>query len=102
MDEQSFSKYRVERRRAERYSIVCPVELENGNGMTCNQSIVGLLFKTDEPFTVGCAIGLFVLLECDENTFTRIHCQGTVVRIEPNSGQWNIAVDIKSFRFAHR
>ncbi len=102
MDEKSFLESSMDRRRAERYGIVCPVELENGIGTTCNQSTIGLLFETDGPFTLGDSISLFVLLECDEDIFTRIHCQGTVVRIEPYSGQWKIAVDIKSFQFTHR
>jgi hypothetical protein len=99
MEIQNFSEYDVERRRAQRYLIVCPVELKNGTATTRNQSTTGVLFETDRPFTVGDPIDLSITLERYENNLTRIRCQGKVVRVEPCPRGWLIAVDIGSFYF---
>lgn len=99
MGMKSFSEYDVERRRAQRYFIVCPVELENGTATTRNQSTTGVLFETDRSFTVGDPIDLSITLERYENNLTRIRCQGKIARVEPCTRGWAIAVDIGSFHF---
>ena len=88
-----------DRRRAPRYPVALPVEWENGTGMTCNVSTIGVLFKADEAFVVDIMIRFPLIVEHLDGAASYLCCEGKMVRVEPHGEQWGIAVEITSFWF---
>jgi hypothetical protein len=88
-----------DRRRAPRYPVVLPVEWENGTGITCNVSTIGVLFKADQIFVVGVMIRFSLVLNQLDGAASYLCCEGKMVRVEPHGEQWGIAVEITSFWF---
>ena len=88
-----------DRRRAPRYPVVLPVEWENGTGITCNVSTIGVLFKADQAFVIGVMIRFSLVLNQLDGAANRLCCEGKVIRVEPWEGQRDIAVKITSFWF---
>jgi hypothetical protein len=89
-----------ERRKALRFRVALPVELKDRTGVTCNVSVSGVLFETDQSFSLGEPIRLTLMLEyADPAQPIRLQCRGQVVRIERRDGQVGVAVAITAFRF---
>jgi hypothetical protein len=99
MIKESFLGSNKNRRRAKRYTIFCPVQFDKGTGILCNQSVTGVLFKTDKAFAIDEFVKLFIVLEDHAQRLSQIYCRGKVVRIETSYRQQKVAVDIGSFHF---
>jgi len=92
----------TERRRAVRFPIAIPVELEEGNGMTRDVSLSGVFFETDQWFSPGEPIWLTLVLErASPGHPIRLQCEGQVVRVGPSNGKVEVAVAITSHAFAN-
>lgn len=88
-----------DRRRATRYQVGLPVELQNGNGITRDVSESGVFFETDQPFESGAQISFSLILgHGDPEGPFRLHCKGSVVRVEPREEKIGVAARITSYR----
>ena len=84
-----------ERRRAPRYRIVEPVQLEDGSvGNTRDMSTCGVFLVTDRPHALGAMIRFSVVIH-----ESMVQCRGAVVRAEPQEGQFGIAVELDRYEF---
>jgi hypothetical protein len=91
-----------DRRRAQRHSLVLPIEWENGTGITCNVSTTGMFFKTNKRLTVNAQITFLLPGEQPyENIRLYFHGQGKIVRIKPYEGQWGVGIHFTSFTLKH-
>jgi hypothetical protein len=91
-----------ERRRAVRFPITIPVELEGGTGVTRDVSLSGVFFETNHFFALGEPIRLTLLLErATPGQPVRLQCEGRVVRVERRQPELRlgVAVAIESYRF---
>jgi hypothetical protein len=87
------------RRQAQRFSVALPVELERGKGVTRDVSASGVFFETDRLFSPGAPITFCLVLEHVTSVGPiRLHCQGTIVRVERRNGKVGVAVAIDSHR----
>ncbi len=94
-----------ERRRAARFPIAIPVELEGGTGVTRDVSLSGVFFETNQFFALGEPIRLTLVLErASPGQPVRLQCDGRVVRVERRQAELRlgIAVAIESYRFRTR
>ncbi len=55
----------------------------------------GVFFETDQVFSRGDPIRLTLLM----SVWTRLHCQGQIVRIERREGKIGVAVAFTSYTF---
>jgi hypothetical protein len=83
-----------ERRRGERYKLSLPVQLDDGNGTTCDISASGIFFETESAYAIGDTIRLFLNFEHET-----LQCEARVVRVEPCNGQFGVAVELRSYVF---
>ncbi len=88
----------AERREALRLPMRLPVELERGNGWTCDISASGVFFETDESLTPGTPIEFSMLLEYAYPTPLRLECEGQIVRVERCGGKVGVAAVMNSYR----
>lgn len=89
-----------ERRRAARFPIAIPVELERGKGVTRNVSLSGVLFQTEAAFSPGEQIRMVLVLErASPDRPIRLQCEGRVVRVARLETARDVAVAISSYRF---
>ena len=89
---------RAERRRFARYDVNLLVLLTGGVGRTANLSETGVLMETDQTFQPMETIEFdLVLEELDPERPYWMRCQGTIVRIEPATDGWRIAVEIDRY-----
>ncbi|OLD96925.1 MAG: hypothetical protein AUG80_12820 [Candidatus Rokubacteria bacterium 13_1_20CM_4_68_9] len=89
---------RAERRRSARYDVNLLVLLTGGVGRTANLSETGVLMETDQMFNPMETIEFdLVLEELDPERPYWMRCQGTIVRIEPATDGWRIAVEIDRY-----
>jgi len=89
---------RAERRRFARYDVNLLVLLTGGVGRTANLSETGVLIETDQLFQPMEKIDFdLVLEELDPERPYWMRCQGTIVRIEPATDGWRIAVEIDRY-----
>ncbi len=94
-----------ERRRAARFPIAIPVELEGGTGVTRDVSLSGVFFETNQFFALGELIRLTLVLErASPGQPVRLQCDGRVVRVERRQAELRlgVAVAIESYRFRRR
>jgi hypothetical protein len=84
-----------ERRRAERFPIVVPIELKNGEGVTRDVSGMGVYFTASFPFERGEEID-FILRVPDS---VAVRCRGRVVRVDYDreAMRYGVAVTIDDF-----
>jgi hypothetical protein len=95
----------TERRRAGRFPIAIPVELERGTGVTRDVSLSGVFFETDQFVVLGQPIRLTLVLErASPSQPVRLQCEGRVVRVERHQPELRlgVAVAIESHRFRTR
>lgn len=60
----------------------------------------GMFFVTDQFFTLGQSICFTLFLEhVDPSHSSRVQCQGTVVRVEPQEGHLGVAVAFTEYQF---
>jgi len=91
---------RSDRRRAARFQIAIPVELEGGTGTTRDVSLSGVFFETDQSFAPGEEIRLALLLERASPTRpVRLQCEGRIVRVTRFDGRIGVAVAFSSYKF---
>jgi hypothetical protein len=91
---------RPERRRAARFRIAIPVELQEGTGTTRDVSLSGIFFETDQFFAPGEQVNLVLVLErSSPGRPIRLQCEGRVVRVIQSDTRIGVAVAIASFRF---
>ena len=83
-----------ERRIGERFKLALPVQLKNGTGITCDISTSGIFFETESAHSIGDTIRLFLNFEHET-----LQCEARVVRVELHSGQFGVAVELKSYVF---
>jgi len=83
-----------ERRMRERFKLALPLQLKNGAGMTRDISTSGIFFETESAHSIGDMIRLFLNFEHET-----LQCEARVVRVEPRNGEFNIAVELKSYVF---
>ncbi len=89
-----------ERRRAARFRIAIPVELEGGGGVTWDVSLAGIFFETEHPFAPGEQIRLVLLLErVSPGRPVRLQCEGRVVRVTSLGAKIGVAVAISGYKF---
>jgi hypothetical protein len=88
-----------DRRRATRYQVGLPVELQSGAGTTRDVSESGVFFETDQPLTVGSPISFSLILgHADPEGPFRLQCKGSIVRVEEAEGKVGVAARITSYR----
>jgi hypothetical protein len=91
----------TERRRAVRFPITIPVELEGGTGVTRDVSLSGLYFETEQWFAPGEPIRLTLILErASPGDTIRVQCEGRVVRVVDSDTKTAVAVQITTHAFA--
>jgi Tfp pilus assembly protein PilZ len=83
-----------ERRKGERFKLALPVQLNDGNGITCNISTSGIFFETERAYAIGEPIQLSLHFEHET-----LQCEARVVRVEPRNGQFGVAVELRSYVF---
>jgi hypothetical protein len=83
-----------ERRRGERFKLALAVQLNDGNGTTCDISTSGIFFETESAYAIGDTIRLLLNFE-----HATLQCEARVVRVEPRNGQFGVAVELKSYVF---
>jgi hypothetical protein len=89
-----------ERRRAARFPLAIPVELEGGAGVTRNVSLSGVLFRTEQAFSLGQQIRMVLVLErASPDRPVRLQCEGRVVRVARLDEARDVAVAISAYRF---
>jgi len=89
-----------ERRRAQRFRIAIPVELDEGAGITRDVSLSGVFFETEQSMTPGEQIHLVLVLErVSPGRPVRLQCEGRVVRVDRFDSRIGVAVAISSYRF---
>ena len=90
-----------ERRRARRYRLALPIELQAlGDGRTRDLSTTGVFFETGESLVPGSSIKFSVLLELAEpGPPLRLVCEGDVVRVERRDERLGVAATISAFQF---
>ena len=94
-----------DRRRAVRFPITVPVELDGGGGVTRDVSLSGVFFETEQWFAPGEPIRLTLVLErASPGQPVRLQCEGRVVRVERRQPELRlgVAVAIESYRFRTR
>jgi len=92
-----------DRRRAVRFPITVPVELDGGGGVTRDVSLSGVFFETEQWFAPGEPIRLTLLLERASPGYTiRVQCEGRVVRVVDSDTKTDVAVQITSHAFAQQ
>jgi hypothetical protein len=85
----------AERRRAPRYTVRLPVELESWRGTTRDVSAAGVYFEADRPYLPGTPISFGLVLEHAGAAAPMIvRCHATVVRLEPNGHSFGVAAAI--------
>jgi hypothetical protein len=94
----------TERRRAVRFPINIPVELDGGGGVTRDVSLSGVFFEIEQWFAPGEPIRLTPVLERASSGHTiRVKCEGRVVRVVDSDTKTDVAVQVTSHAFAqHR
>jgi Tfp pilus assembly protein PilZ len=70
------------------------VQLNDGIGTTCDISTSGIFFETENTYSIGETIRLFLNFEHET-----LQCEARVVRVEPRNGQFGVAVELKSYVF---
>lgn len=91
---------RSDRRRAARFQIAIPVELEGGTGTTRDVSLLGVFFETEQSFAPGEEISLALLLErVSPGRPVRLECEGRIVRVTRFDGRIGVAVAFSSYKF---
>src|SRR5208337_3300930 len=91
---------RSDRRRAARFQIAIPVELEGGTGTTRDVSLSGVFFETEQSFAPGEEISLALLLErVSPGRPVRLECEGRIVRVTRFDGRIGVAVAFSSYKF---
>jgi hypothetical protein len=91
---------RNDRRRAARFRIAIPVELEGGTGTTRDVSLSGAYFETDQSFAPGEEISLALLLErVSPGRPIRLECEGRIVRVTRLNSRIGVAVAFSSYKF---
>ena len=89
-----------ERRRAARFQIPIPVELEEGRGTTRDVSLSGVFFETDQSFAPGEQVSLIMVLErASPDRPIRLQCEGRVVRVTRSDKRIGVAVAISGYKF---
>jgi hypothetical protein len=90
-----------ERRRAVRFPITIPVELDGGGGVTRDVSLSGVIFETEQWFAPGEPIRLTLVLQrASPGDTIRVQCEGRVVRVVDSDTKTGVAVQITSHAFA--
>jgi PilZ domain len=90
-----------ERRRARRYRVAVPVELEGvERGLTRDISTSGVFFETTEALVRGAPLTFSLFLEqTDLSGPVWVVCTGQVVRVDRRPDGVGVAATIESFRF---
>src|SRR5262249_55413349 len=90
-----------ERRRARRYRVALPVELEGlGRGLTRDVSTSGVYFQTTETVVRGAPLTFSLFLEQPAlSGRVGLACAGEVVGVDGQPGCVGVAATIESFRF---
>ena len=90
--------HQPDRRRARRYRLIVPVDLDHGTGVTRDVSEIGVLFETTVPPQLGEVIEFALLMgEFDPGAGYRVRCSGEVVRIEEVRNTYAVAVHLHSY-----
>jgi hypothetical protein len=90
----------ADKRRATRYQVALPVQLESGNGSTRDISTSGIFFETEESFSPGAEIRFSAVLEhAVPGGPVRLRCEGQIVRVERREGKVGVAATITSYQF---
>ncbi len=83
------------RRQEVRISLSVPIELATETGVTRNVSISGVYFECQGGYEVGDSITFALVLDhADPQGQLRVHCRGTVLRVDPAPTGIGIAVQI--------
>jgi hypothetical protein len=91
---------RSDRRRAARFRIAIPVEVEGGTGTTQDVSLSGVFFETDQSFAPGEQINLVMVLErASPGRPVRLECEGRIVRVSRVDRRIGVAVAISAYKF---
>jgi hypothetical protein len=90
----------TERRRAIRFPMTLPVQLEEGAGITRDVSLLGVFFETEQPLSSKGPIVFTLMFEGRSwSRPIRLKCEGQVVRVEPSNGKAGVAATISSYGF---
>lgn len=90
----------MERRRGIRHPIHVPVVCGEGHGITTDVSTRGVRFATSGGFPEGEQIRFAITLpDSDDPTF-RVHCAGTVVRVDWSDSTAYVAATIDDINFS--
>jgi hypothetical protein len=98
----------AERRVSRRFTMTLPITLREAGSKsdelqaeTRDVSFRGLYFTTDKQLEVGTQIEFVLTLpkQITLATDVHIHCNGLVVRVEPNRGRTGVAAQIERYEF---
>jgi hypothetical protein len=88
-----------DRRRATRYQVGLPVELQSGSGVTRDVSESGVYFETEQALAPGTSINFSLILgHADPEGPFRLQCKGAIVRVEQRDNKIGVAARITSYR----
>jgi hypothetical protein len=88
-----------EQRRALRYPLDLPIEVEGATGRTRDFSSSGVFFETDRALAPGAPIEFSLVLgRVSPGLPLRLDCEGRIVRTVPRAGKLGVAVAITRCR----
>jgi len=88
-----------EQRRALRYPLELPIEVDGATGRTRDFSSSGVFFETDRALAPGAPIEFSLVVgHVSSGGPLRLDCEGRVVRTAPRDGQLGVAVAITRCR----
>lgn len=88
-----------EQRRALRYPLELPIEVEGAMGRTRDFSSSGVFFETGRTLAPGAPIEFSLVLgRVSPGLPLRLDCEGRIVRTVPRAGQRGVAVAITGCR----
>lgn len=99
----SRSKTRLARpdRRADRFDIELPVEVDGAQGLTRNICATGIYFETEKTQEPGSHVRFTVEVTI-RGEKSKMVCEGQVVRVETKDGVIGVAVELSSSFFANQ
>lgn len=86
-------------RRADRFDIELPVEMDGVQGLTRNICATGIYFETDMAQAPGSHVRFTVEVTI-RGEKTKMVCEGEVVRVENKDGVLGVAVELSSSFFS--
>jgi hypothetical protein len=91
-----------DKRRERRMSMMRPVQLDRGKGVTRNISTSAVFFETDVEYEPGSDIIFAIELDGPADKTLMLRCRGEIVRVERQGGKLGVAAKIVASKLESR